>query len=184
MKSLLVSLSIALLFQGFNAQKLELSFNRLLSADTQINQLLYFNSFPSDFETFKRTFDYVGETPGPLYEKSFDYISRFYALDKIPKKERLQTAINISINGNWEADAISQFQHNLKPLVLENVNLTYEILKVRQPNEIESFFYFLFSGPHPQQTIPAQLHKLQELDKSFHNHISNGHKKAKMDSEH
>ncbi|MFD2246528.1 hypothetical protein [Pontibacter ruber] len=184
MKSLLLFLSVTLLFQGFSTQKLESSFNSLKSADTKENQVLYFNLFPSDFGTFKRTFDYVGDKPGPLYEKSPDYISRFYALDKISKKEILKKAINIGINGEWEADAVSQLQHNLEPLVLENVDLTYQILKVRQPKEIESFFYFLFSGPHPQHSIPTQLHKLKGLDKSFYNHILSGHEKALKDSEH
>ncbi|KAA3436829.1 hypothetical protein [Rufibacter hautae] len=184
MKSLLVFLSIALLFQGSSAQKLESSFNKLKSADTKENQIHYFNLFPCDFQAFKRTFDYVSDKSGPLYEKSFDYISTFYALDKISKKDKLQKAINIGINGKWEADAIGKLQHDLEPLVLANVDLTYQILKGMQPMEIESFFFFLFSGPHPRDFIPTQLHKLKGLDKNFYSHISNGHRKAIKDSEH
>jgi len=64
------------------------------------------------------------------------------------------------------------------------MDLTYQILKVKQPKEIESFFYFLFSGPHPHDSIPIQLNKLKGLDKNFYNHISSGHRKAIKDSEH
>jgi len=99
MKFLLLLFSIALIFQGSSTQKLEASFNKLKSKDTKENQVLYFKLFPNDFRTFKKTFDYIGDKPAPLNEKSFDYISRFYSLDKISTKEKLKKAINIGING-------------------------------------------------------------------------------------
>ncbi|MBB6611936.1 hypothetical protein H7F15_12870 [Pontibacter sp. Tf4] len=184
MKTLLLLLSTVLLFQGSGTQKLESSFNNLKGADTKENQILYFNLFPSDFRTFERIFGYVEDKPGPLYEESFDYISRFFELDKVSKKEKISKAINIGINGKWEADAISHLQQTLEPLVLENVDLTYQILKGKQQKEIESFFYFLFGGPHPKHTIPTQLHKLKGIDRKFYSYISNGHRKALKESVH
>ncbi|MBB6611914.1 hypothetical protein H7F15_12760 [Pontibacter sp. Tf4] len=99
MKTLLLLLSTVLLFQGSNTQKLESSFNNLKRADTKENQILYLNLFPSDFRTFESIFGYVEDKPGPLYEESFDYISRFFALDKVSKKEKINKAIKIGING-------------------------------------------------------------------------------------
>jgi hypothetical protein len=185
MKAILTFVCIYLFFQTVDTKKLEEAFISLKKSDNKETQVNYFRLFPNDFQSFERTFGYTNEKAAPLYNNSYDYITKFYALDMVSKKEKLQKAINIGINGKWDADAVNHFQHYLKPLILSNVDITYQILKEKDAKDVESFFFFLFSGIHPQyKTVPTELNKIKSKDKAFYGFVVKGHQKAIKDSGH
>ena len=185
MKTILTFILTSFLFQTGDIEKLKEAFSNLELESTKENQQLYFDQFPEDFNSFKSTFGYQNEEYAPLYNDSYDYINKFFSLDKIPIDEKLKKSIEIGIHGKWQADAVNIFQHNLRPLLLSNVDLTYEILKKKENEEIGSLFYFFFQGVHPQYVeIPKEFNQIQNIDKSFYSLIIAGYEKAMNDSEH
>lgn len=170
--------------QSVQVEKLQTALANLQKEDNQLNQRDYFDLFPNSFVSFESTFGYKNEKAAPLYD-GFEFVQAFFHLDSIPKKKQLEKWINISIGGNWDADAVNYFQHNLQPKILENVNLSQDILKERTSEEIESFFYFFFSGIHPRfEAIPDEFKELRNRNKAFYDALIKGHKRAIHDSGH
>lgn len=188
MKALSIIILIILVFQStaqnVDIDKLKSAFVELEKNNSQNNQRTFFELFPGSFESFQQAFGFRDHEPAPLYDGR-KYVLKFFALDSISKKEQMNKWINISIDGHWEADAVNYFQHNMRPVVLKNVDLFYELLKDRRENEIESFFYFFFNEPHPQfDTIPNDFKMIKNRDEAFYSLIKKGYKRAIEDSGH
>ncbi len=85
----------------------------------------------------------------------------------IPDTIYYEKMISLGIGGFWEADAIEYMRLHLLGLVFQNSSLAIDILKKKTNEEITSFFYFLFDGPHPenfQQTYDELYSRLSGLD--------------------
>lgn len=164
--------------QTVDIDKLKSALTELEQNDSQTNQRKFFEQFPNSFVSFEKTFGYKNGKAAPLYD-GYDFVTKFFSLDSVPKREQMKKWIRISIGGHWEADAVNYFQHNLRPKVFKNVDLTYELLKERSETEIESFFYFFFNEIHPQfETIPEEFEKIKSSDKEFYGLLLKGHKLA------
>ena len=172
--------------QSVDTIRLKSTFFRLQQEDNEVNQRNYFNLFPTSFDDFIQTFGFnSGIDVGPLYHNSYDYVLRFFALNKIPVSKQIKKWIDISIGGKWEADAVNHFLYNLRPRILKDIDITYNILKTKSDKEIESFFYFFFSGIHPPyERIPDNFCKIKINDTEFYTLIVKGYKLAIKDSGH
>jgi hypothetical protein len=132
------------------ADKLKNYFVRVHGQDSIKYQRLFFASFPDNFTDLNGIFgDDTRENDtkfhgAPLYD-GYEYISFFFDLKTIPKKDFYKKIINIAIGGHWDADAVNYFQHGLHRKVLQNTKLTFDLLKVKRDNEIKSFFFFFFT---------------------------------------
>lgn len=170
--------------QPDDIDKLTSVFSEQEQDNNQINQRTYFELFPNSFENFEQTFGYKNGKAAPLYD-GHEYVVKFFSLDSIPESEQINKWINISINGHWDADAVNYFQHHLRPRIFSNIDLTYNLLKERRDQEIESFFYFFFNEIHPQyESIPKDFKSINDRDKEFYSLLVEGHKRAIEDSGH
>ena len=113
-------------------------------------QLSFFQSFPSDFNTFYKIYGYHENTK--YHKVNFNH-SLFTLLPQLkeitPKREYYVKMINVGINGTWEADEVGILQHHLQEIVPESINLSVDILSSKGEDKIKSFWYFLYDGPHP-----------------------------------
>lgn len=146
-------------------------------------RMLFFEAFPNDFETLYAIYGnkYLEESiDGLPVENFFEHIERFYSLSHYIDQETFyQKIINVSFGGNWEADGINVFRHNLKEKVLAKPQLTFDILQVKKDSVIISFFFFFFDGPHPPEKVPREFEELQSSHSRIYNLLKKGLVQAK-----
>jgi|GEM_PF-895032 len=107
--------------------------------------------FPHSFSLFNSIYGYDDETgPRLLYYEAEYHTDLFFKLESINQYAFIKKVIDISINGHWEADAISYFQMGLQESLLEKPDTYYSILSSYTEAEIASFWHFFFDGPHPE----------------------------------
>jgi hypothetical protein len=109
------------------------------------------NNFPSNFEEFNHIYGYddiKGE--GDLYSKYEEHINDFFSCSEVSNYTKLRKAINVGINGKWDADAVGLFQHKLVDLIKSNPREALKGLDNVTKEEASSFWHFLFDGPHPE----------------------------------
>ena len=180
---LLISI-LQLTAQTTESNELQSALSKLKQTNSQTNQRKFFELFPSSFESFEETFGFKNGKAAPLYD-GHEYVVKFFSLDSIPEREQIKKWIDISIGGQWDADAVNYFQHFLRSKVFKNIDLTYEFLKERPKKEIEGFFYFFFNEIHPQfETMPQEFEMIKNRDKEFYSLLVKGHKRAIEDSGH
>ncbi|HPJ54301.1 MAG: hypothetical protein KDB87_00255 [Flavobacteriales bacterium] len=151
---------------------------------TKTNQTRFFELFPNSFESFEATFGYSGEQYGPLYD-GHEYVVKFFSLDSVPELDQFTKWVDISIGGKWSADAVNYFLHDLRPRILSNAELTYEVLSERRSEDVESFFYFFFHEIHPQfEEIPEEFDLIKDRDQRIYGCLVRGHERALRDSGH
>ncbi len=109
--------------------------------------ILFFQSFPNDFETFDKIYGYHEDAVLHLTHTLFELLPELK--QSVPADEYYKKMISIGIRGKWQADEIGILQHHLQEIVPENIKLSIDILNKKEEKEIESFWYFLFDGPHP-----------------------------------
>ena len=181
---LLSFLTIQVASQTIDTDQLKKAFLKLENDNSIINQERYFNLFPNSFTSFVNVFGYVNDKPAPLYD-GHEYVLKFFELGGINEFSLMEKCFNISIGGEWEADAINYFQHGLHSLVLQNVGLNYQVLKDKSDSEIESFYYFFFHSIHPVfHVIPDEFKTLETTNESFYTLIEEGHIRALKNSGH
>lgn len=135
-----------------NNEKIQLT---EVSEENEINDpdncIIFVNNFPSNFEDFNRIYGYddiKGE--GVLYSEYEENINNFFSCSGVSNYTKLQKAINIGINGKWDADAVGLFQYKLVDLIKSNHQEALESLNSITKEEASSFWHFLFDGPHPE----------------------------------
>ena len=181
---LLSFLTIQVAGQSIDTDQLKRAFLKLENENSKINQEAYFNVFPNSFEGFIDAFGYENDVPAPLYD-GHEYVLKFYDLPSVDEVLFMEKCVNISIGGEWEADAVNYFQHELHPLVLKNVDLNYQTLKGKADSEIESFYYFFFHSIHPVfKEIPEEFKILKETNESYYTLIEQGYIRAIKNSGH
>ena len=106
----------------------------------------------------------------PVYE-SRDYMySTGMLLEMravIPAEILYDKMLTVGINGFWDADEVSFLQNYIGYLIFDNTPLAIKILNSKSDDQIASFFYFLYDGPHPKNKKEnyEYLHKaLAQLD--------------------
>lgn len=129
---------------------------------------LFFEQFPDNFNCFHLYYSiydsgYNNQSPiikihGDLYDYAFQHIAKIYNnLSVIETEKRIEMAIQISLGGYWEADAVSYFQFGLRSLLEKNTELFLKILNSLNQEEQRSFWFFYFDGPNPSLSTPKFL---------------------------
>jgi hypothetical protein len=160
-------------------KKLKVAYLNLSKNSTLENQHTFFELFPNSFESFINAFGFNNGNESLIYKDQYNYIETFFKLDSVTEERQINKWINISINGKWDADAVSLFQGLLRKQTLEKNELTYTLLKKRTDTEIISFFFFYFNEIHPPKNwMPKKLKEFYKKDNNFYQLIEKGRKKA------
>ncbi|HNP20298.1 MAG TPA: hypothetical protein PKL31_17790 [Fulvivirga sp.] len=131
----------------------------------------FFKYFPCNFKEIYEIYVYQEAVDGkkeklPLNENGYYHIRElFNNLDCVSDTIYYQKLINISIGGFWKADDINFFHKGLTDKVINNIDLVLYSLSNKNDVEIESFFKFLFDGPHPPRKIDINLLRIKDKDK-------------------
>lgn len=131
---------------------------------------LFFDEFPDSFSELKQIYGYEDTDSlvlGYLYYDSYKHIGQLLkTLDNIIDEDIYFTKlIKVSINGYWQSDGISIFQHILEEKVTEKLELSCSVLSNFSEEEIVSFWYFFFDGPCPDQILPGEYEKVEFINK-------------------
>ncbi|MFD2034516.1 hypothetical protein ACFSKL_06935 [Belliella marina] len=142
--SMSVNKRIYMLFEIENKQTF------LLSEEEENN---FFGALPNSFEEFKEFYErsYQLDDGRNLY-LSYDHhflilLPNLYYIEKV---EILKKLINLSLNGNWDADQISALQRCIQFKFAVEVKAACDILSGFPETEILKFWVFYFDGPHPE----------------------------------
>jgi hypothetical protein len=167
------------------AKRLQVIYSKLSQTSYMKYERAYFKAFPESFEVFQAIFGFYPEDPnkGFLYDSSRFYIFKFFKV-KIPKENLYSKAVDIAINGKWHGDAANYFQGALGYRVIGNEKLFARILSKHSKDDIKSFWYFYFDGPHPPNKIPDELNKFKEIDPDLYELIKQSFAKVKADTSH
>jgi hypothetical protein len=118
-------------------------------------QKRFFEIFPNNFKDFRDLFGYedihaANPNFGPLYMDSQYYIDVFFTKLDVDKDMLNKKAIDIAVEGQWQADGVNIFQLYIRDEAKEYSNYYAKELEKRSNDEIENFWSFLFAGPHPE----------------------------------
>lgn len=132
-------------------------------------QKQFFEAFPSSFSLFNKIYGFEDDTdgfnPNILYDVHLSHLNLFCSLKKsVNKKAFYKKIIILGINGHWQADAVGFLQHCTRETIKEDLPLTIEILENYSNEDIKSFWYFLFDGPHPSAAIPIDVEKIRGIN--------------------
>jgi len=134
-------------------------------SDDKEYQVKFFDAFPASFLLFNQLYGYNGNTYHVLYEESQKHVSLFCELrNTVTKEKYYEKLISLGLNGHWDADAVSYLQHCMEKYIEEDLPLTVSTLENYSDKEIKSFWYFLFDGPHPSETIPVDIDKIRSIN--------------------
>ena len=139
--------------------------------DSLTYQKLFFNKFPANFSSLDALFGYDDKKgAAPLYHEANGYIDKLFITRAIGVKEKAGKFIGIAINGEWDADAITYFQHNLQEFTVNNfTTFLKELNKLKSREKIESVWKFCFdvesSGYRKRyyETLHDKLGQNQEM---------------------
>ena len=115
----------------------------------------FFESFPDDFETFRKIYGPSEITYPPDLRNSgymlHTILPELYAL--ISPEVYFQKMIRVGIGGYWEPGGDDAFSYHLLNHICENVDLSVEVLNGYSAKEVESFWYYMFDGPLPEHHL-------------------------------
>lgn len=156
-----------------NHEQLRVVYQKLTISYGKAHELEYFDAFPNSFGSFVEIFgnlseDSKGFKPAPLYDESHLYVQAFFKLSSIDRSVYFNKIINVCVGGNWDSDAISHFQHEMKIMINQSFESFNHSLSKRSDNEIKSFWHFYFDGPHPPENLPKELEQIKELNEQVY----------------
>jgi len=109
----------------------------------------FVNAFPNNFQEFNQLYGYDDEKGARILYSKPEHITYFFDCSEVSSLEKLKKAIEIGINGKWDADLIGMFQDRVFNLVKDHPNEAKETLNNLPDEKAASFWYFLFDSPHP-----------------------------------
>jgi hypothetical protein len=150
------------------------SIEALKDSFTKKETTKFINEFPDSFNEFN---DYFGwnnssDKPSELYDNSTEYIDYWYEIISVKNDKKFeQKAINICINGKWDADAINYYQD--KTLEFIKSKEKFYLINNIDSKTAKSILFFLFDSPTPvydkEFTKGLNTEKKNILDSLFHN---------------
>lgn len=154
-------------------EKLRTSYLKAINNDTIKYKIEFFEIFPNTFSLYTQIYDcnkviICGEQENTLCYESHSHLELLcYLRNLINKEDYYKKIIKLGINGYWDADAINDLQHCIYKCIKEDLPLTIKTLKSFTDDEIESFWYFIYDGPHrtEPQKLPVTIECIRELDK-------------------
>ncbi len=125
----------------------------------------FFNIFPNTFHEFNQLYGFDDENGEHiLYSKGNEHITYLFDCSEVSDLEKLNKAIEVGINGKWEADIVWMFRESSFKLVKDYLNDAKEILDTLPNEKAASFWLFLVDGPHPEdKTVVKRVDLLSNL---------------------
>jgi len=153
-KSIYLFALFLLLIGGANAQTHSAEFYKetfrkgfvTLKSDTVKYQKLFFDTFPSNFKTFKGLYGWDEQTGlgRPLTNVPRYYFNRFFEIKCVPHKAITKKIINVSVNAVWYAGAIATFQQDAFQYAITYNKEFVNELQSRSKADIISVWAFYF----------------------------------------
>lgn len=172
------------------AEKLKDLYSGTITAkDAQTRQtfeLAFFQEFPENFRDLAALYGFENDEPAILYDESYKHIHELYNnLTSINDTAYLTKGIAIAVNGRWDADGINIFQEGLTQRIIRQKELTVFLLMQMQPEQVRSFWYFIFDGPHPDKQFKTNsgLREFEIIDKNIYSIMMEAYVQALADSE-
>lgn len=155
----------------------------------------FFSFFPKNFKEFvscygyteNRSYDYTNLSEpflfSPLYEYSKAHIDVFYNLNSISNKRLIRRIVDVSMNGHWQGDAVNIFKYGYRTILKNNLKEFLIYLASFEYNEVESFWYFYFDGPCPEDDIPGYLKPIKNSYPDIYEAMLSAASKVKLEWE-
>jgi hypothetical protein len=148
----------------------------------------FFNAFPRNFQDFNKSYGYDDKDGARiLYSRYDEQINYFFDCSEVSDLERVNKAIEISIGGKWEADAVGILQKRSFKLIEKYPVEAERILDNLSDEKASSFWYFILDGPHPEDEGKVKefnsLLQLLGKDRKQAKLLSEQHKKVQKDWE-
>jgi len=129
----------------------------------------YFNEFSKkykgEFEEYKRELTPYTIPLEPVHKRMYDIL---YEVQKVvPDSIYYDKMLSLGIGGFWDADDIGFIKVHSMVLLYEDLELAVNILDKKTDDEIASFWFFLYDGPHPknyQEAYNKTYEQLQALN--------------------
>lgn len=153
------------------------------SSDSLKYQTLFFHEFPNSFFEFNRLYGF-SDSAHVLYYESEKHLNRLFTLTKIDQNDYYNKLINLAIDGHWDADAINMLQNGIRSKVFSNTNLTVQLLKMKNEQEIYSFWKFFFDEPHPEEKIAIRLQPIAINYPEMYRVIVKAHEEVLKEKDH
>ena len=142
-------------------------------------QRLFFYEFPSRFSQLDSLYGTTDTHTGLLSEFAVEHIvDLFNKITCVPENTYYNKIIALAINGHWEADGINYFLHGLRERAIQNPTLTFKLLESKSDEEINSFWYFYFDGPHPEENIPKEFDIMKITTPKIYALLESSHKEV------
>ena len=123
---------------------------KLVSLFENNNCKEFYNVFPNTFQKLNQLYGYEDGKGGHiLFSKYPEHFEFFFNCSEVTFNEKLKKAIEIGIDGKWEADTIGTFQDSTYELVKEHPNELSQLLNKLSDDKASSFWFFLLDGAHP-----------------------------------
>ncbi|WP_437921201.1 hypothetical protein [Sphingobacterium sp. LRF_L2] len=120
---------------------------KLKTAVEQKDYTTFFKLFPDTYHELVDFYGFNDDTgESPLYFEAKHHIPFLFNEPKEYLIPLIKKTIKISINGKWEADAVSYFQEELSDLIIKYPEEFLVILITKPEEEITSFWHFVFDG--------------------------------------
>jgi len=144
----------------------------------------FLSLFPKTYEEFISLYGYnKDDKEMPLYAKYEEHINLFCETSTLNKQKFAAKIVAICIKGKWDADAINMLQECALKFTNEHTILIAKELNSYGNNEIRSFWYFLFDGPHPAKNIPVDIDKIRSSDPQIYKFAKEAFEQVHQQSE-
>lgn len=147
-------------------------------------RLHFFYLFPKSYKEFISLYgnsDKYGKMP--LYADYKEHIDLFCGSSNLNNQKFAAKIVAICIKGKWDADAVNMLQECALNFTNEHTLLIAKELNSYGNNEVKSFWYFLFDGPHPAKVIPINIDKIRSSDPGIYRLAKEAFKQVHQESE-
>jgi len=154
------------------AEELKELFIEAISESPESNEkkMMLIKAFPNSFKEFLSLYGYfenksIDEAAAPLYDYHMEHLNYFLYKLQVNKDAKISKLVNISIGGHWDADAVSVLQGYIRRHI--KIDALLKFIKEKSHDEIFSFWYFFFDGPHPdnyEDDYKLMYSRCKELD--------------------
>jgi hypothetical protein len=135
---------------SFNVLKVDTNLEKVNQLKICLNnqdRICFFQEFPKTFNEFEILYGYSDSTGGAVFYNDYPEHLNFLFSD-IDSDIDFRKIIEICLEGKWDADAVNMFQSKTRDLLLNYNRVFLSTLFKFNKKEQESFWYFIFDGPH------------------------------------
>ena len=92
-----------------------------------------------------------GKFPRPKERNGSMFIELPYEVQGVvPTEIYYEKLLSLGVDGFWDADDVNFLGMHINMLVFQDLPLAVKVLEKKSDDEIVSFWYYLYDGPHPE----------------------------------